>query len=66
MKIRAIIENGTIDGTNATESYQPTITIDGNVVFSNEGVELAHAPHTRYAVSSWVNTADPKTTIASR
>ncbi len=64
MQIRVIIENGTIDGTNATESYQPTITIDGNVVFSNEGAELAHAPHTRYAVSSWVNTADPKTTIA--
>lgn len=63
LRIRAIVENGTINGANANETYIPTVTINGTVEYNNGGLSLTQYDHTRYSVTAWTGT-DPEVKIA--
>lgn len=65
--IKAICENGYLDNGSGgvtvatTQTYIPTITIGGTVVYNNGGANLIHYKRTRYYAERWIG-GDPLVT----
>jgi hypothetical protein len=65
--IRAIVENGYLDnGAGALspvtgQTYIPTISIGGTVVYNNGGASILHFKHTGYNAQGWIG-GDPQIT----
>lgn len=64
MRVRAIVENGTLDKVNEAKDYLPEVRIDGELVFDNNGQALTHYAHTRWSVTGWIGRDDPQITVA--
>lgn len=61
--VRAIVQNGYVDVTNADKSYVPTVIIGGTTVYTNGGSALSNPAHTRWNVDGWIG-GDPQITPA--
>lgn len=67
--VRTVVENGILynavaksaSDPNLNQTYTPTVTIGGNVVWNNGGAALTHYAHTRWTQEGWVGT-DPQVT----
>ena len=64
MRVRVIVENGTVNGTNAAQTYVPTVIIGGVEVYDNGGAPLTQYAHTRWVSTGWIGIADPGVTVA--
>ena len=62
--VRAVVENGILDGVNETKTYTPTVTIGGSTVYDNDGLALDHYAHTRWTADGWIGISDPQTTVS--
>jgi hypothetical protein len=68
MWIRAIVENGYLDngsgalaGMTTSQTYVPTITIGGSVVYNNGGASATHYKGASYSATGWIG-GDPAVT----
>lgn len=58
--VRAIVENGYLDNgsgalaSRTNQSYIPTVTIGGTVVYNNGGATLTHYTNTRWMAEGWI------------
>ncbi len=59
--VRTIVENGLLT-SSTDQSYAPSLTINGAVVFNNGGAALAHPAHTRWLIDAWVG-GDPQVLV---
>lgn len=64
MRVRALVDYGFITNYDMpTIEYNPTVTINGTVVYNNGGKPLSQHRHTRWTAEGWIGTADPDITV---